>query len=86
MIYTVIWKPSAERALAEIWTSAGDRQAVREAADAIDAALRRTPYRVGESRAASERIVFSPPLGVRYAVFEADRVVQVQRVWEIRSK
>ena len=68
MIYPVIWKPFAERALANVWISSGDRQAVQGAADAIDSVLRSTPYRVGESRANNERVVIAPPLAVRYAV------------------
>ncbi len=81
MIYTVIWKPFAERALTDIWTSSNDRSAVRDGADAIDSALRNTPYRVGESRAGNMRVVIAPPLAVRYAVFEADRIVEVDAVW-----
>jgi len=81
MIYTVLWKPSAERALTDIWISSGDRPAVRHAADAIDSALRSTPYRVGESRTGHMRVVFAPPLAARYAVFEADRIAEVYAVW-----
>jgi plasmid stabilization system protein ParE len=85
MIYTVIWKPFAERALTDIWTSSRDRSAVRDAADAIDSALRNTPYRVGESRAANVRVVVASPLAVRYAVFEADRIVEVYAVWRTQK-
>ena len=83
MIYTVIWKPFAERVLADIWISSSDRQAVQCTADAIDAALRTTPYPVGESRANNERVVIAPPLAVRYAVFEADRIIEVYAVWRV---
>ena len=51
MRFTVIWRPSAEQKLAEIWTDADDRQAITDAADAIDVLLRTRPTEVGESRA-----------------------------------
>ncbi len=85
MIYTVIWKPFAERVLAEIWISSSNRQTVQNAGDAIDSALRNTPYRVGESRAGNVRVVVAPPLAVRYAVFEADRIVEVHAVWRVKE-
>ncbi len=37
MNYTVVWRPSAERTLAQIWTAATDRQAIADAANLIDA-------------------------------------------------
>ena len=86
MTYTVIWKFAAERALTDIWTASTDREAVRYAADTIDADLRRDPYRIGESRSSNERIVFLPPLAVQYAVFDADRVVEVQSIWRVRGR
>jgi hypothetical protein len=49
MTFTVIWKPKAELALAELWNSAQDRQAVTESADAMDSLLRTSPLEVGES-------------------------------------
>ena len=85
MIYTVVWTPSAERVLIDIWISAEDRQAVCNVADAIDLALRNMPYRVGESRAGAVRVVVSPPLGVEYTVYEADRLVEVHSVWRVRE-
>jgi plasmid stabilization system protein ParE len=85
MIYTVVWTPFAERALIDIWIAADDRQAVCNVADAIDLALRNTPYRVGESRTGAVRVVVSPPLGVEYTVYEADRLVEVHAVWKVRS-
>ncbi len=86
MTYTVLWTPSAERALADLWVATGNRSAVRAAADAIDSVLRSTPYQVGESRAANMRILFASPLAVEYAVFEADRVVEVRGVWQVRRR
>jgi hypothetical protein len=37
MKYTVVWKPSAEKRLAEIWMASSDRQRIADAADRIDA-------------------------------------------------
>ena len=79
MTYTVVWRPSAERRLAEIWTIADDRQTVTDATNAIDALLRATPLEVGESRVANVRILTVLPLSVYYDVHEDDRLVAV---WE----
>lgn len=43
MSYSVTWRPSAERDLADLWNAAPDRAEVTRAADAIDAALARGP-------------------------------------------
>jgi hypothetical protein len=43
MRYTVLWEPSAEAELAQIWLDAADRRAVQEAADRIDSTLRMNP-------------------------------------------
>jgi hypothetical protein len=44
---TVLWRPVAEQRLAAIWMSANDRNAVTQAAHAIDEALRTDPEQVG---------------------------------------
>jgi plasmid stabilization system protein ParE len=85
MKYTVVWKPSAETSLAEIWLSTNDRQAVTDAADSIDALLRSTPLQVGESRAEITRILTVIPLSIYYDVFEDDRLVAVWAVWPVRK-
>ena len=86
MTYTVVWRPSPESALAEIWTSAADRQAVTDAANAIDALLRVEPFEVGESRVANTRILTVLPLSVYYDVHEADRLVAVWAVWRVPKR
>jgi plasmid stabilization system protein ParE len=40
MRYTVVWLPSAEEELANIWNGAADRQAVSRAANEIEILLR----------------------------------------------
>ncbi len=77
MTYTVIWRPSAERCLAEIWTNAEDRQTITDAANSVDALLRTDPTGVGESRVVNIRILTVSPLCVYYDVHEADRLVAV---------
>jgi plasmid stabilization system protein ParE len=84
MIFTVVWIPKAEAMLARIWNAAKDRAAVAEAADRIDALLKRDPLTVGESRSGSLRVLYSLPLAVHYEVSEMDRLVRVLRVWRVR--
>jgi hypothetical protein len=81
MRFTVIWRPSAEQKLATIWTAADDRQAITNAADAIDALLSTGPLEVGESRVANTRILTVSPLSVYYDVDVSDRLVAVWAVW-----
>ena len=82
MKYTVVWRPSAERKLAEVWVNARSRQRISNAADAIDAMLSHRPLDVGESRFGKSRILVVPPLCVYYNVHEADRLVAVWAVWQ----
>jgi hypothetical protein len=81
MSYTVVWKEIAEERLVEIWIAASDRQAVTEAANAIDSLLKQDPEQQGESRGDSLRILFVAPLAVHYEIRPLDRIVQVLRVW-----
>ncbi len=62
MRYMVLWTPTAERFLAEIWLDATDRNAVTQAAHALDQALRNDAHLCGESREGDLRILFEPPL------------------------
>jgi plasmid stabilization system protein ParE len=84
MSYTVLYRPRAENDLAAIWVAATDRAAVTRAADTIDALLRTTPLRLGESRPGATRILIVPPLGVHYEVVEDDKTVFVLHLWLIR--
>jgi hypothetical protein len=81
MNYTVTYKPSALAMLADLWNNAADRNAVAQAANAIDRLLGRDPLGVGESRSGPFRVLFEPPLGVHYRVSEDDRLVEVLKVW-----
>ena len=80
MTFTVTWKPSVKRRLAEIWLEAKNKHEVTQAADAIDRLLRQMPLRLGESRSGDLRIVVLRPLVVLYEVFEDDCRVDVLSV------
>lgn len=81
MTFTVVWAPAAE--LAALWVQSADRQAVAEAADRIDAALRRGASTCGESRSGNRRVHFDPPLGVDFEFDEPDRTARVLAVWRL---
>jgi plasmid stabilization system protein ParE len=81
MKFTVVWVPSAERDLADLWNKAPDRAAVTAAADTIDALLGRDPLAQGEAREGARRLLFVEPLAVYYDVNAADRRVTVHAVW-----
>jgi hypothetical protein len=85
MNYTVTWRPSAEQQLAQLWLSASDRDAVRAAADHMDAVLQRDPLSEGEARAGNTRIFIAPPLAGYYDVHPPPREVFVWAVWRTRN-
>jgi hypothetical protein len=83
MKYTVVYRPSAEGNLANLWTEGPDRQAIARAADEIDARLATQPHVEGESRSQSTRVLFVEPLAVLFEVSEPDRMVYVLKTWRI---
>ena len=83
MTYTVIWKHSAERRLAELWVQTDSRRAMTEAANQIDVWPKHAPGQVGESRPENRRILLEPPHGVIYEIENMDCIVNVLQVWEI---
>lgn len=86
MKYTVVWIESAEAELARIWTASANREAVRAAADEIDASLRIRPRDVGESRADEFRVLLIAPIAVNYSVNDEDAMVVVAEVWQTSSE
>jgi plasmid stabilization system protein ParE len=80
MKFRVVWKPAAERQLAEIWLSSPDRDAVTAASEAIESALSNRADELGESRPLDCRIAFVAPLAVTFRVTVADRLVEVASV------
>ena len=81
MIYTVLWRPSPERDLAQIWIDSSDRDQVAKAADILDEALRRDPTSLGESRGDVTRIATESPLAILFDVYGNDRKVIFWDVW-----
>lgn len=83
MTWTVVWKPSAEQHLANMWIGAADRQAITDAANQRELFLKYLPDQIGESRDGDRRILIVPPLAVVYKVDDMDRKVTVLAVWHI---
>jgi plasmid stabilization system protein ParE len=83
--YSVIWQPTAESMLADVWNHASDRNAVTRAANQIDARLANDPTNEGESRGNSLRITFEQPLVVYFRVIENAKQVRVLFVKANRS-
>lgn len=81
MKFTVIWNPSAEHELAQIWEDASNRRDVTLAANVLDRRLAESADRAGESREGNDRIEFERPLGIRFRVSLADCLVLVLNVW-----
>jgi hypothetical protein len=79
MRYTVIWVPSAQAQLADLWVQAPDRQPVTDAVDRIDKALRDDP----ETKAMPWGRFYTfieDPLVVLLEIDPGDRVVRVIQV------
>ncbi len=86
MNYRVVWRPGAEQELTQIWLKSRFRSQITEAASLIDEKLERDPLKTGESRDEGIRIVFSPPLGVRFYIDDTSRTVIVLNVWQINLR
>lgn len=83
MSYVVVWEPSAERDLTELWLSSRIRHDLNLAANQIDIDLAHHPQDCGESRDEDRRVMFVWPLGVSYRVDESHREVRITSVWRI---
>ncbi|QDT66248.1 hypothetical protein V22_35130 [Calycomorphotria hydatis] len=81
MKYTVVWSPTAEAKLAELWLESNDRADLTVAADRIDELLRRDAANVGESRSTVSRILIEPPLAILFDTSSDDRLATVWAVW-----
>jgi hypothetical protein len=80
MNFTVVWVPSAEDQLADLWLNARDRGALTRAADRIHRLLGTDPINAGESRPDDRRVLIELPLVVYFEISEPDRMVRVLRV------
>jgi hypothetical protein len=79
MRYTVVYLPAAKAQLANLWSRAVDRQAVADASDRIDLALRDDP----DSKATPFRqfhVYVDHPLAVLVHIDPGDRMVRVVQV------
>jgi hypothetical protein len=82
MIYTVIWLPEAEAALAQIWEAdQSARSAVTASAHELDQLLGTDPVGASESREGKLRIILVPPPGASFSYSNDDRKVWVGEVW-----
>ena len=83
MKHIVVWEPSAERDLTEMWLRSRMRHAINRAADQIDVELERDPHDCGESRDGGRRVMFVWPLGASFKAGENEQEVRVISVWQI---
>jgi plasmid stabilization system protein ParE len=78
--HTVVWTEDALAELAELWTTAPDRNAVTAAAQLIDMEPSQDAATRGVEVAEGLRALFAPPLRILFAVDEEDRLAEVARV------
>ncbi len=82
MKYTVVWSRAAETTLANLWLHAPDKQALADASDRLEMALKHDPERKGRP---SGRLFArdEAPISVLYQVDPGDcmvRIVTVKRI------
>lgn len=77
MTYTVVWVRSAEADLARYWTESQDRQAIADAADALDRMLRADGEFIGAQIAGQRRRLTIQPLTIDFEVSEQDLKITV---------
>ena len=78
--FTVIWRQPVLNHLARLWLSATDRDAVRHAADTIEAELGVDAHCKGTAVRGLFRRLVIHPLDVLFVVLEADRQVHVMSI------
>jgi hypothetical protein len=81
--FTVIWRPAAEHDLVKSWLRGGDENDLAAAAHRVDEWLSSDAHEKGESRDRGHRVIFSPPLGVRFSVNVRLQEAYVLRVWDL---
>jgi hypothetical protein len=80
MNWTVVYLPSAEDELAELWLRSSDRTTFSSAANAIERKLRSDPLKGGEQLTSLTRVIIQRPVAMLYDVSDADRLVTVWAV------
>jgi hypothetical protein len=81
--HTVIWVPSAEDELGELWLAAMDQEEIANAANTIDRVLRDQAEDAGEEVAEDLRGLDCPPLRVLFEVLADDLIVRILKVKRI---
>jgi hypothetical protein len=82
-MYRVEWSRGALDRVTSAWMD-GDsslREAITHSVSEIDKRLAGDPANEGESRSAGRRVLFVPPLGVRFRVYSNTPIVVVLRAW-----
>jgi hypothetical protein len=82
MKYTVVWTPPALDQLTRLWLQASDRNAVAEASNRTESALRFDPDKRGRTFPGGS-VIFDPPIAVAFKVSPDDRLVTVFKVWRV---
>ena len=79
MKYTVVWKPTAEARLTDIWleASSNERRAIVVAADRIDRLLRHDLEHSGHAVEGLTRLLIVDLLGIVFEILPQDRIVRV---------
>jgi plasmid stabilization system protein ParE len=85
-MFEVFWKRSARGQLADIWVKSSNRNAITDAVNSIDRALRSDPGEQGESREDDERVLMVTPLVVDFRVVDEDRRVEIFAVRHLRQR
>jgi hypothetical protein len=78
--YTVVWHEDAQQQLAQIWMKAADRNAVTQAAYAVDAILALDAATKGIAVEGELRELVLPPLQILIGASEPDRLVRIVNV------
>jgi hypothetical protein len=64
MRFTLVYAPSAQQELADLWCAAPDRAALTAAANTLDQRLRRAPQQVGTPRSEGYWLIVHLPLAM----------------------
>jgi hypothetical protein len=72
----------------QFWLSgdSAERLAITKAVAVVDQALSRNPGEEGESRDFGERVMFAAPLVINFTIDDANRVVRVEAVRQIKRR
>ena len=83
MRYMVSWRQHALNELAQIWMNASDPQAVTDASNRLDVALRDDPDQTAILMSGGDWLMIELPLAVIFRIFPPDCRVVVSRVWHL---